>query len=449
MAFGSILRTIAAPDILLYLLEHGNTPTTRVQKDTGVSHDAFYAAVDTLEGHGFVYREERTRGRRYVYLGLTRDGERLARTLLSTADLLAGTRDALSAEYERLEREGGAETAPRRIRILRLLMDRESAGGRWDAAKATAARLASLARLTGDLRHEAEAWLALGRIAQRRDVQEEAEKALRRALRLATSAKAPSVACEAEYLIGSSLARQSRWTQALERFAAVASRAERSGDALWRARAREATARAYARQGRSADAIPLLEEAAAEYERLGSEEDLPRTYVNRGSASYRLDRPDALAWFEKAVEVARRVGDIRMEAYAMSNAAAPLIDRRQLRKADQYLHRARTIFEDLGERSGLGGIDLNLGNVYAAYGRWTDAEEAFDRAEQEARKGNGRFIEASVRFNRGQMLKRRGRADEARAELEAGRRIFTEIGSTDLAARCDEELRDLTARRTR
>jgi len=252
------------------------------------------------------------------------------------------------------------------------------------------------------------------------------------------------VACEAEYLIGSSLLRQGRATEALERFVSVASRAERSGDDLWQARATEAVGRVHVRQGRPADAIPLLERAATAYERLGADEDLPRTYVNRGSASYELGRADALAWFEKAVEAARRVADLRMEAYGMSSAAAPLIDGGELRRAERYLRRARGIFDDFGERSAIGGVELNLGNVYAAQGRWTEAGEAFDGALRIARDTGKRALEATAHLNLGQMLARRRRGGEARAHLQEARRIFVETGNAARAARCEEELRALT-----
>ena len=449
MAFGSVLRTIAAPDILLYLLQHGQTPVTKVQEDLGVSNDRFYAALNTLHDQGFVSRDERVGRPTYVYLGLTVKGERLARMMAPAAEVLEATASALRVEYERLEREANPETAARRVEVLRLLTEQESARGEWDNAVEDASRLLGLARDAGDRGTQAEAHLVLGRIAQRRDAHEEAFRTLRAALRLADAEGAPRVACEAEYLIGSTLLRQGQGTEALGRFAAMASRAERSGDELWRARAAEATGRVHARQGRLADAIPLFEQAAAAFERLGADEDLPRAYVNRGSASYELDRPDALAWFEKAVEAARRVADVRMEAYALESAAAPLIERGEVKKAERYLRRAREVFDDLGERSAMGGVELNFGNAYGAQGRWTDAEEAFARALQLARDTGKRALEATVHLNHGQMSKRRGHADEARAALEAARRIFTELGNAERAARCEEELRALTGRGTR
>ncbi len=446
VAFGSILKTTAAQDILLFLLRRGSTAVTEVHSELGVSHDRFYGALNTLQDLGYVSRDERTRRPRSVYLGLTHEGERIARMLAPAGEALEATAGALATEYDRLEREGDPGTVPRRIELLRLLAEREFARSAWDDASAHASRLVSIARGVGDQGSEAEAHLVLGRIATRRDAHDEATESPRAAIRLADGAGVARVACEAEYLIGSSLLRQGRTMEALERFAAVTSRAERSGDDLWRARAIEATGRAYVRQGRSADAIPLLEQAATAYERLGLEEDLPRTYVNRGSASYELGRPDALSWFERAAGAARRVADARMEAYAMSSAAAPLIDRGDARTAERYLHRAMGIFEDLGERSAAGGAELNLANAYAAQARWANAEEAFERALQLARDTRKRALEATVHMNRGQTLKRRNLGNAARPDLETARRIFTELGDSRRAARCEEELRDLTAR---
>ena len=133
----------------------------------------------------------------------------------------------------------------------------------------------------------------------------------------------------------------------------------------------------------------------------------------------------------------------------MTSAAAHWIDARDFRRADTYLRRARATFADLGERSGLGAAELNTANLLAAQDRWADAEAHFEEALRLARETGDRYQEASVLFNDGQMMKRRDRRDQATALLTEAKRLFTELGNGAKAARCDEELVDLTGSGTR
>ena len=447
--FDLIEKPKGSLDLLLHLLRHGTSSVAEIMSGTGVNRDTYQRAKARLLSLGFVYEEQQADNLSYRYLGLTQAGEAFAQALAPAEDLLAATAMSLEAELARLEAAGEPSTVPRRLYLLELVADREVGQGRWDAASGHAARLAELARASGDARREALGRLSLGQILQRRDRHEEAIHELDEGLRLARSANAPDLASDAEYLLGASQERRGQWTQALERFFAAGNEAVRAADPVRRAFARQAYARVLARQGRAADAYAILEEVVTAYEGAGAEEELPRAYASLGSVAYMLDRPDAPAWFEKAIEAARRVADPRIEAHGMVSAAAHWIDAKDFRKADAYLRRARSIFADLGETSGVGAAALNGANLLAAQGRWGDAERAFDEALALAREAGDRYQEASVLLNRGQMEKRRDRRDEAILRLGQAKRLFTELGSEAKAARCEEELRDLTGPGTR
>lgn len=444
MTFGLIQKPIGTLDLLLYLLRHGKSSVTAILSDTGMNKETFYRAVDRLRTLGFTYQEEQTGFPTYVYLGLTRAGEVLAQTLAPAAELLSATATSLETELGRLEKADDPATIPRRLEILDLLVGREFSAGRWDAAEEGASRLLDLTQKTDDVRREVRGRLVLGRILQKQDRHDAAVDQLEEALRIAETSESDDLASEAEYLLGSELERRGRWMEALERFASAADRASRASDRLGTARAREGTARVLGRQGRLEESFALLRDITAEYERIGAEDDLSRAYAALGATVYHLNPPDAIDWFEKAIEVARRVADPRMEAYSMANAAAYWIDARKFRKAETYLKRAKTVFEELGERAGLAAAELNIGNLLAAQDRWSDADEHFGSALRIARETANRFQEASVLFNRGQMMKRRNRRDDARSLLEEAARIFSELGSDERKARCENELRDLT-----
>ena len=444
MAFEDLQKPVGTIDLLLYLHGHGKANVTTAVSETGMNRETFYGAVDRLVSLGFAYREEPYGFPRTVNVGLTHAGEAMARALGPAADLLAATTLSMERELARLREGGDPATVPRRMEILDLTADREFALGRWERAEAAARELLDLARASKDSHREAQGRLGLGRILQKRDRHADAVRELEEALRLANGAGDPGTASEAEYLIGADLERQGRFADALGRYATAADRAARGPDALRAARARQAQARLQSKMGRHEESVAGLTEVVREFERLRAEEDLPRAYTSLGIAAYGLDRPDAIAWLEKGIDAAIRAGDVRLEAYGRLNAAAPLIDAREFRRAQAYLVRAREVFGALEERTGLGAAELNTANLYSREDRWTDAEDAFDRAIALARETGNRNQEAYALFNRGQMAKRRGLRGEARALLTQAKAIFTEIGAAGRATRCDEELADLT-----
>lgn len=449
MPFDLVEKPVGTLDLLLYLLRHGTSNVEAILAGTGMNRDTYQRAKARLLSLGFAFEERQADNLAYRYLGLTRAGEAFARVLAPAGDLLSATAQSLEAELARLEEANEPATVPRRLELLELVADREFSLGRWDSTLDRATRLAALAHGASDARREAGGRLVLGRVLQKRDRHDEAVQELMNALRLAEAAGADHCAADAEYLIGSALERQGQWVPASERFASAARRAERTGDPRRRALVRQGSARILARQGRLEESLDLLREAARDLEGAGAEDELPRSYVSLGSAAYLMNRAEAADWFEKAIRTARSAADPRIEALALSSAAAHWIDARDFRKADAYLRRARVLFEDLGERSGLGGAVLNTGNLLAAQTRWADADRSFEEALAIARESGDRFLEASVLFNHGQAMKRRDRRDDAIVLLTQAKNLFTELGSAAKAARCEEELRDLTGPRTR
>ena len=449
VTFEDLQRPAGTLDVLLYLFRHQKAPASEILSDTGIAKETFYRIVERLKSYAYVFEEEQVGFPTYVYFRLTKAGEAVAEPLAAAADRANEAAVSLDAELAELERAGDPSTVPRRLAILDLLVEADYSRGKWDAVLARGARLAELARAAGDGRREIQGLLAVGRILQKRGRHDEAVRQLSEALRLAEATGADDLASDAEYLLGADLERRSLWTEALARFASAGEHAGRARDAIRAAAPRQATARIAARQGRFEDSLAILQEVAADLERAGADEELPRVYVSLGSTSFSLDRPDAGRWYGKAVEVARRVVDVRMEASGLAGSAADAIRAKDFPRAERALARARRIFEDLGDALGLGTVALNTAQLYSEQNRWSDADIHFDEALRIARESANRFQEGWVLFSRGQMAKRRGRREEARALIVAAKRIFSQAGARGRVARCEEELRALTARRTR
>lgn len=283
MTFESVEKPVGTLDLLLYLSRRGGASVTEAIADLAFSPATFYAAKHRLKTLGLVYEEEQTGRPRFVHLRLTDDGVEAARTLAPFAERISSTLRALEEELARLEAEGDPATVPRRLEILDLLVEREFERGRWLEAERTARRLLELASEHGEPGRGAQGHLALGRILQKRDRRDASESELAEALGIADASGPASVACEADYLLGAGLERQTLYERAMERFASAAGRAERAGDAAWAARAKEGRARILARQGKAEDSLAILREVVAAYEREGARDDLARACATWGA----------------------------------------------------------------------------------------------------------------------------------------------------------------------
>jgi tetratricopeptide (TPR) repeat protein len=444
LVFELLQKPVGTLDLLLYLYRHGRTRVTVIVSETGMNRETFYSASDRLQYLGFAYEQPETGFPVHVYLGLTRDGEAIARDLLPLEQHLSTSERSLEEELARLEREDSPPTVSRRMEILEVLADREFSVERWEAAQEQANRLVALAGAGRVRRAEVIGRLALGRVFQKQDRHDEAIRELQAALRAASESGEEGLAADVEYLLGSDLERRGSWADAISQFRASADRATRVADPVRAARARQGVGRVEARRGNLQESLAMLRDNVRELEHLHAEEDLPRAYANLGSTTYSLHLPEAVEWFEKAADAARRNGEPRMQAFGLSYAAAHWIDQGQFRKAETYLNRAREIFGKLEDHSGRGSVELNTAYLYSSQNRWSDAEAQFERALAIARESGNRFQEASAFFMEAQMMKRRERRAEARSLYGEARRIFADLGSASRVARCDEELGDLS-----
>jgi tetratricopeptide (TPR) repeat protein len=207
------------------------------------------------------------------------------------------------------------------------------------------------------------------------------------------------------------------------------------------------------RQGKFEDSFRVIKPVVEELEAAGADDalaqDLARAYASIGTTADKLHLPESITWHEKAAEAARRAGDPLLEAQAFMNAGAYWIGEKQFRRAEQNLVRARSVFEELNERSALTGVEINLGNLCRDERRWSEAEAHYERAHALSQATGNRWQQGYVFINRGTMMKERERNAEARSLLLEARKIFEDLGSAVLLGRCDEYLAGLTGPGTR
>ncbi len=436
-------RPVGTMSLLVYLRRFGPADMSTARKKLGLCNETFYNAARRLHRLGFVYvQKESTFPLRTMY-SLTRKGEEAADRLIPFAELIDDTAASLERELQVLEKEGKDGTVERRLELLAVISEACFDRGKWDDALDMASRQLELARQKKDVPHEIAALLTLGEINVKRGEMETSNEFLLSASELARREKRPGLASRASLLLGVLSENAGDLDSAQKLYEEPLGQAEQAGDEVGTALARLANGRLLGRRGELKESYDVLAGVADDLERLGKTEELPRAYASLGATAFRLARPEALGWFEKASKAALREGDIRIEAYAKSNAAAHLIEDGDYKKAGNYLDRAETIFVELGERKMFAGVELNRAILSGAMGKWREAEGRFSRALELAREANRRGYEAHVLFNWGQMEKRRNYTGKARELLEKALEMFRAAGEKERALKCERELEGL------
>lgn len=95
-----------------------------------------------------------------------------------------------------------------------------------------------------------------------------------------------------------------------------------------------------------------------------------------GTNLYELKRYDeSRQAYEEGIEVARRIGDLRMLAYGLYNAAGAYIDQGELMRAEAQLKEAEALFRKLHEPVMDALIRSHYGYLWEKRGRWPLAKQ--------------------------------------------------------------------------
>ena len=148
---------------------------------------------------------------------------------------------------------------------------------------------------------------------------------------------------------------------------------------------------------------------------------------------------DAIALAETAIVEAKRSRALK----ALARAYGALDEGyRQLGQPEKAVHEylALQILRKLGETRDVGITEMNLGVQAYADGRWSDAVEWYQRAQDDSRAAGDRQTVAFVGANLGEVLVSLERADEAEAVLTDARRVLRASGEVPFALFTETQL---------
>lgn len=438
------LRELQQPphtlDILHFLAAEGPASVAAILDGLGIGPESFYNAARRLEDLQLVFRREERGFPSRVLYGLTVRGEGATGPVAALSELVEGSLGALRDRVVALEEEAGPEYLEAALSLCGSLYT----CGAWDECLALLEPATRTAREGGARGAEALLLVLQGKILQQRGDPQETDAHLSRALDLAAMEDLPSAAAEASYHLASLAEDGGDYPGAEALFREAAEHAGRADDLVLVQRSRLALGRLLVRRGLYREARDMMAQVVEALETAGEAYELPRAYANLAATMYYVDPERELEWQEKCIEAARRACDVRIEAYALSNAAAAHINRGDFEVARGYLDRARGIFEDLEEEGMVGFVDGHFGSLHAAQGEWRTAEASFERALSTCRRLGQRYRVADILYQYGQMEANQGRDERARDLLEESVSLFEEVGNAEKARRSALLLESLT-----
>jgi class 3 adenylate cyclase/tetratricopeptide (TPR) repeat protein len=134
-------------------------------------------------------------------------------------------------------------------------------------------------------------------------------------------------------------------------------------------------------------------------------------------------RPEAVAWLQRAIDLAQAVDEREALAHAYFILDLTLVDMGRPNDA-VYSERAMALYAELGRLGPQATIWLNRGYRSWLVGQWQEAVEEYDKARQLRLQLGDAVDAATSTHNIAEVLSDQGRLDEARAMFEESLRVW-------------------------
>jgi tetratricopeptide (TPR) repeat protein/transcriptional regulator with XRE-family HTH domain len=173
---------------------------------------------------------------------------------------------------------------------------------------------------------------------------------------------------------------------------------------------------------------------------------LAQVEMRRGNALRMLGRMDeACRVLEDAIQTADAAGDLRTLSYALENVSVVYLLRGDFARTSQYVERALTLAERVGDPIVVALMMLRRGLNRYALGEWSGALADYERAEAMMRQVDASWVSAYTALGPGQLYLAEGKGDlatgylteavtlaEQSGDLQALRLAHTALAERDL-----------------
>ncbi len=175
-----------------------------------------------------------------------------------------------------------------------------------------------------------------------------------------------------------------------------------------------------------------FEAACSGFAKVGHERGEAQALAGFGAAHETFGRPEeAIACYERAREIQRRLDIPQDESVSSNNLAMALIDVGRFDEAAVAAQRALDIVRRHGPATDIPPFLDTLGRCHLAESRPAEAVDAFHQAVQAARDVDDRWEEAVMLKSLGQALRIDGRSEAARAAWQQSLEIYDAVGASD------------------
>jgi LuxR family maltose regulon positive regulatory protein len=286
------------------------------------------------------------------------------------------------------------------------------------ALEVAAAAIPSL-EAQGDAVSLAEAYTVRGMALRLKGEHGEAANSCRRAVALLVGANGPVKSlAEARKQLGIVYSVQGSFLAALDEYKAVLDIYETAGDAANAAFAHECAGTTLGQLGQLSSAGVHLEKARRAWQRLGNHKELSTVLNNLGMLYYAQgDADKGLAFFHEAVDKARRSGNARAEAYALTSIADIERDRGLHDLAIERYNQAFDLAGDLGDTTLCTQVLTSLGDTHRLHGDLDKAEILVRQAAADADERDSSYELAIAKIGLGLLLRDRGNGPQAAAQF--------------------------------
>jgi tetratricopeptide (TPR) repeat protein len=201
-----------------------------------------------------------------------------------------------------------------------------------------------------------------------------------------------------------------------------------------------------ARRGNPQRGLDFKVEALRVAERGGNLTETARASIGVGTSLHDLARHDeALKYYDRALQIARIVGNIRLQGYALMNRSAAMVDLGLYADARPTLEEAKRFVGMLEERSTTALLDITAGQIEMGLGRWNRAVRLWEKGLHELKELGDLSDYARSLSYVGRFYLERGDLEQTRKLLGEAETIARRLGGTLLIDTVEGLLRRVDA----
>ena len=200
-------------------------------------------------------------------------------------------------------------------------------------------------------------------------------------------------------------------------------------------------------QGDHAASLERKRKALAAADELGDWHLHARIQVMLGASLYSLGRvPESIESYEGGIGVARRIGDRRMLAYGLWNAAGAYMKQNDLMRAEAYLKESESLFHKLREPVMEALVVQGFGMLWEKRGRWPMARQNLLAALDRMRGGGISGLElARYTTVAAHLFQRNGESEKALALLEEALVVARKVRAAPLIEEAQRYIAEYSA----